>query len=278
MAEFEVFNGMVESGCPEIPDNSCDLVVTSPPYFMRDGYTDDLMLELGSVIGRVLKPGARAYMVFGQISEGIDRPIEAQQLVKQGSTELLAGQTIIWVKSIVSGGWVESCGKCSSAIAVPELSRGHFQPINSNRLLNYCWEYVFSFVKKPKSKAVKLDRKAIGVPYSDKSNLKRWGSASDDLHCPGDAWFIPYSTTGAKTKKSHRHEYPEELVDRIITMNRASGGIIFDPFLGGGTTLRVGARRGMYCYGYDIDKDAVNSAANYLAELYSVQQDGHAGL
>lgn len=241
--KLQAFVGLVEQGCGAIESESCDLSIFSPPYFKRDGYSELLMRSLGSVVGRVLKPGCRAYMIFGQIKEEFDRPIRAQQLVLEGSEDqLVAGQTISWIKSI----------------AVDGLARGHFQPINSSFIMNYCWEYVFCFVKKPTKEQRPLARKAIGVPYADPTNVKRWKSSGDNLHCPGDAWFVPHPTTGATMKKAHRHEFPEELVRRLIVLNDLPpDSMVFDPFLGGGTTARVALSLKMRACGYDKNAVAV---------------------
>lgn len=257
---LEAHVGKVEDGCPEILDTSADFSLFSPPYFKRDGYTPELMLSVGKVLGRVLKPGARAYMVFGQIKEGLDRPLEAQRLVLAGAGgALAAGQTIIWVKSIAIGGWSEdvTCPKCAHGFKhkVPVLSRGHFQPINSPDLLNYCWEYVFCFVKQPKTALRPMDRLSIGVPFTHKGNLTRGTRGKNgDVHCIGDVWYIPYETTGATAKKTHRHEFPEELAEKAISVaGIPAGSMVYDVFLGGGTTARVAQRNRMSACGYDMN-------------------------
>jgi len=258
--------GRIEDGCPDLETGSVDFSLFSPPYFKRDGYTPALMRGVGKVLARVMKPGARAYMVFGQILEDLDRPLEAQRLILEGANgELAAGQTIIWVKSIAVGGWTESahCPACSVEVDthIPVLSRGHFQPISSPNLLNYCWEYVFSFVRTPVECAAKLNRIGIGVEFADKSNLKRGTRGKNgDVHCPGDAWFVPHQTTGNTTKKTHRHEFPEELARRLIVLaNPPASGMVCDLFLGGGTTALTAKKLGFNACGYDCNPDAVTA-------------------
>lgn len=261
MTKGSFYVGDVSDGCPEIEDESCDLIVTSPPYFKRNGYTDELMSTLGDVFARVLKPGGRAHVIFGQIKEKLDRPLDAQREIMIGGMGKLApGQTIIWVKSIAVGGWVEQCPACAHKHRTELVSRGHFQPINSDHLLNYCWEYVFGFVKRPEKDAYPLDRKAkgVGVAYADKTNIKRWKNASDAVHCPGDVWFIPYETTGLTTKKMHRHEFPLELARKLIVSSGIpAGSTVFDPFVGGGTTSIAASSCGMNSLGYDISEKTV---------------------
>ena len=264
MAEATFYVGDTVDGCPEVDDESCDLIITSPPYFKRDGYSDNLMSALGDVFARVLKPGGRAYVIFGQIKEKLDRPFDVQREIMIGGLNKLApAQTIIWVKSIAVGGWTEQCPQddCKTKWRTEIVSRGHFQPINSPHLLNYCWEYVLGFVKQPEKDAHPLDRKnpRVGVGYADKTNEKRWASAGK-LHCPGDVWFLPYETTGKTSKKVHRHEFPLELAHRLIVVSGIpKGSTVFDPFVGGGTTCYAARAQGMNSIGYDISEGTVAS-------------------
>lgn len=261
MASGSFYVGDVADGCPEVSDLSCDLIITSPPYFKRNGYTDDLMRSLGEVFARTLKPGCRAYVIISQVKEKLDRPFDAQrEIIAGGGGRLIPGQTIIWTKSIAVGGWVEKCPSCNHKKRTETVSRGHFQPINSKHLYNYCWEYVLSFMKKSEKDAHPLNRKGIGVPYADKTNIKRWKNAADAVHCPGDIWYIPYETTGSTIKKAHRHEFPMELGRRLIVGSGIpTGSTVFDPFVGGGTTCFAANGCGMNSFGYDINENAVDA-------------------
>ena len=259
MANGSFYVGDIADGCPDIRNESCDLIITSPPYFKRNGYSDSLMYKLGEAAVRVLKPGARAYVIIGQVKEKLDRPFDAQREIMSGARGQLApGQTIIWVKSIAVGGWAAKCPSCDNKHRTEVVSRGHFQPINSKHLLNYCWEYVISFIKKPEGSAHPLDRKGIGVAYADQSNVTRWKNAADAVHCPGDVWFIPYETTGSSMKKVHRHEFPLELARRLVVGSGIpKGASVFDPFVGGGTTCFAANSCGMESFGYDLRENAV---------------------
>jgi len=225
---------------PDIPAQSVHLVVTSPPYKTKDGYSPVLMRALGRLVGRVLRSDGMVFINFGQLKEDFRRPYEAA-LLFQDASGLTFGQTIAWVKSI----------------AMDDKQQGHYQPINSKSILNYCWEPIFTFWYEPPT----LDRLALGVPFADKSNLARGNRGKHgDLHCAGDVWFVPYVTTGAKAKKAHRHEYPEEVVRRCIAVSGFAEGTLLEPFLGSGTTVAVAQSMGLSAWGLDIDTDAVETA------------------
>lgn len=191
------------------------------------------------------------FLNFGQLREDFWRPQQAANMVWNGSVNQLSpGQTIAWIKSI----------------AIDGHQTGHFQPINSDKILNYCWEPIFTFYKPPEKP---MDRLSIGVPYADKSNLKRGTRGKNgDLHCGGDAWFIPYKTTGPKTKKKHRHEFPEALVEKCLRVSGVGwGATVLEPFCGSGTTALVAKRLGMNAVVIDSDSEALATAQSRWNEV-----------
>jgi len=219
-----------------------DAVVTSPPYKTKDGYGDDLMIDLGTVLSGCMKPGARAFINFGQLKEDFARAMSIPMLVTM-TNDLKVGQTIIWAKSVVVDG----------------AQRGHYQPIRSDHILNYCWEFIFTFVKPPERK---LDRLSIGVGFADKTNLTRGTRGKNgDKHCAGDIWLIPYKTTGAQRKKKHVYEFPEELVERCLKVSDLTpGATVLDPFGGSGTTACVAKKLGYNSVIIDRNQDCLEIA------------------
>jgi site-specific DNA-methyltransferase (adenine-specific) len=240
--EIEVLDAQIRRGTTELPPAVVDLVVMSPPYKRKDGWHPRLMDCVGNLVGHMLKPGGRVFLNFGQLREDYERPYVAAQALARGGN-LRFGQTIAWVKSI----------------AIDGHQTGHFQPINSDKILNYCWEPIFTLYKPPEPT---FDRLSVGVPYADKSNLARGTRGKNgDLHCAGDVWFVPYSTTGSTTKKAHRHEFPEELVERCIRVaNLPPGATVMDPFCGSGTTACVAKRLGFGGITIDRDLEALKGA------------------
>lgn len=213
----------------KVPTESIDVIITSPPYKEEDGYTDHLMNHFGFLCREKLHPSGRVFFNFAQLKSDFARPFKAAQIVAKAG-ELTFEQTIIWVKSIAING----------------EQKGHYQPINSAHILNYCWEYIFVFSKgRPKP----LNRLSIGVPFADKTNLTRGTrGAHGDLHCGGDIWFIPYETTGQTDKKAHKYEFPKELVRRCLLLaNCTAGDTVLDPFAGSGTVGAVAESLGINC-------------------------------
>jgi site-specific DNA-methyltransferase (adenine-specific) len=167
--------------------------------------------------------------------------------------------TIHWIKSIS----IER----ESGVA----SYGHFKPINSQRYINDCHEYVFHFTPEGKSK---IDRLAIGVPYTDKTNIQRWSHTNgQDKRCRGNTWFIPYKTIHQRAKqRPHPATFPVELASKCIRLHGKRDATVLDPFLGIGHSA-IAAKE---CadlveqfIGFDIDEEYLKIAAELVECSYS---------
>jgi site-specific DNA-methyltransferase (adenine-specific) len=91
--------------------------------------------------------------------------------------------------------------------------------------------------------AVKLKRKVI-APYRDtEGNPKDWSENEDGnyrLTHPSNIWTditIPFWSMPENT--DHPTQKPEKLIAKLILASTLSNGVVFDPFLGSGTTAVV---------------------------------------
>ncbi|UYP48094.1 hypothetical protein NEF87_004379 [Candidatus Lokiarchaeum ossiferum] len=225
----------------EIPDDFIDLIITSPPYNRGKNYSaddnqfyDDNMPEedylsfltaVWKECFRVSKEKALFFLNIGDSAQdqGISEKV-AQSAVNAGWHRV---QDIIWIKSI--------------------YGKGHYTPSGGNRRFNNIWEHVYMFAKN--ARAYKLNPKAIGIPYADKSNVGRYGEV--DMRDAGNVWHICYEkTTGASVKKGHDAPFPLGLPYRCIKCVPGATRIL-DPFLGTGTTLAATRLLGVEGYGYE---------------------------
>lgn len=217
----------------EIKDLSIDLVISSPPYKDKDGYSPKLIRNVASELNRVMKPGTSAFINFGHLAKEKGRALEC---AKEFEKYLNWVDTIIWVKSNPFNG-------------------GHYTPINSEYMMNNMWEYIFQFSK---GKA-KIDRLSLGIPYMSKSNIKRYGKFDDsqnqqDIRCAGNVWYVGYPTIQNKSQKPHKDMFPEEIPIRCIKLSGIEpGSLILDPFMGSGTTARAANSMKMNSVGYEIN-------------------------
>jgi len=240
-----------------LPAGSIDLVVTSPPYNLGIRYSkfSDRADRAGYLqwcktwaaeIARLLK---RSGSFFLNVGASPANPMFPHELVLELRHLFVLQNTIHWIKSI-------SVEEKKDEI----VSRGHFKPINSRRFLNHCHEYLFHLTPEGKTP---IDRLALGVPYQDKTNVKRWShTRGSDLRCRGNTWFIPYQTIQSREKeRPHPATFPVQLAEWCIKLHGVSRiETMLDPFLGIGNSAVAAQRCGVKRFiGFEIDK-------NYFAE------------
>lgn len=101
-----------------------------------------------------------------------------------------------------------------------------------------------------------------------------------------DVWEIPYINSQAIERLGYPTQKPEELIERIIKASSNPGDIVFDCFMGSGTTQAVAMKLGRKFIGADINLGAIqitekrllniqkelkNSKDNYIGfEVYNV--------
>lgn len=260
--QVEIYHGDCVAGMACLPEQSVDLVVTSPPYNLgikygryRDDQARGAYLEWcvswGEGIRRVLKDDGSLFLNIGASPSN---PMLPHELVATFADRFFALQnTIHWIKAIT----------IDDEEGDAPISRGHFKPISSPRYLNDCHEYIFHLTKEGKTP---IDRLAIGVPYADKSNIARWGHTEGrDRRCRGNTWFIPYRTIRDRnSERPHPASFPPELVQNCIRLHGHTADVtLLDPFLGIGNTVlaaqNLGVRR---VIGFDVDEGYLQVAAD----------------
>ena len=173
-------------------------------------------------------------------------------------------QNIIhWIKSIA----IDQASAGAAAGLRRDLAVGHYKPINSNRFLNDCHEFIFHL--SPQG-STSLDRLALGVPYQDQSNIGRWRAAADGVRCRGNTWFIPYETIQSRDRdRPHPASFPSRLPEQCLRLHGLKRiERVMDPFNGLGSTAVACARLGVPDFiGVDIDKTYLDAAAERVRNL-----------
>jgi site-specific DNA-methyltransferase (adenine-specific) len=252
----------------QMPGESVDVIVTSPPYNLgiryskyEDSLSQTEYLEWTSrwiaAAARVLKPHGSLFLNVGTRPSD---PWTALDVAQAARAHLRLQNIIHWVKSIAID--QESTGAASGLTR--DLAVGHYKPINSDRFLNDCHEFVFHFTPLGDTR---LDRLALGVPYQDPSNITRWRAASDGVRCRGNTWFIPYETIQRRDRdRPHPATFPSRLPEQCLRLHGLrSIETVMDPFTGLGSTAVACARLGVNFVGAEIDEIYLEEAVERTA-------------
>lgn len=252
-----------------LPDNSIDLIVTSPPYADQrkstyGGISPDKYVEwflpISEQLLRVLKPsGTFVLNIKEKVVDG-ERSTYVMELIlamrKQG---WLWTEEFIWhKKNSYPGKW-------------------------PNRFRD-AWERLLQFNK---SKKFAMYQEEVMVPMGDwaKSRLKNLSDTDKrrDNSKVGSGfgknisnWIdrekayptnVLHLATECNNKK-HSAAFPEELPEWFIKLFTKEGDMVLDPFAGSGTSLFVAERMGRSAIGIEIMEEYYKMIKNQLEEPY----------
>ena len=252
-----------------IEAGSVDVLVTSPPYNLGtpySGYDDSIPREeyldwieaWAESVSRALSEEGSVFLNTGAKPSDPSVPF---QVLGRLQNHFRLQNVIHWIKSISI--LKEDVGDYPNITG--NIGVGHFKPINSPRYLNDCQEYIFHLTK---TGSVPLDRLAVGVEYQDKSNLKRWKSARNDLRCRGNNWFVPYKTIRSRNKqRPHPASFPVKIPRMCIQLHGVERTeLVVDPFLGIGASGIAAAELGIDFAGFEMDPEYFEAARERITD------------
>lgn len=232
-----------------MPEESVDLVVTSPPYDnLREynGYSFDFE-NIAKELFRVLKEGGVVvWVVNDQTFKGSESGTSFRQALYFKEIGFNLHDTMIWVKD--GGG-----------------------AIGSNKCYTQNFEYMF-VLSKGTPKTVNLlydkpnqsygkDKSGVGRRRVDGSHKIEQRKPSKEFSKRNNWWYIP-----PQKGVGHPAVFPDSLArDHILSWSN-EGDIIYDPFAGSGTTLFQAELLGRKWIGSEISEEYVDIANNRLAQ------------
>lgn len=210
-----------------IPDNSVQLVITSPPYNIGKEYEkkldlDDYLHQQEAVIKeciRCLSPrGSICWQVGNYVDKGSIIPLDTVLYPIFSGNGLTMRNRIIW----------------------------HFEHgMHCNKRFSGRYETVIWFTKSD-NYTFNLDPVRIPQKYPGKKYFK--GPKAGEYSCnplgknPGDVWIIPNVKANHVEKTDHPCQFPVELIERFVLSMTNEDDWVIDPFLGSGTTLIAALR------------------------------------
>ncbi len=235
----------------QIPDESMQLVVTSPPYNIGKEYERKLNLNLyleqqASVIKectRVLSEhGSICWQVGNYVDNGAIIPLDTVLYPIFSSLGLKMRNRIIW----------------------------HFEHgLHCSRRLSGRYETIIWFTKS-KNYVFNLDPVRIPQKYPGKKYFK--GPKTGQYSCnplgknPGDIWLIPNVKSNHIEKTDHPCQFPVELVERLVLSMSNKGDWVLDPFLGTGSSIIAAVRHDRRGAGAETVKKYINLAIDRIKE------------
>lgn len=234
----------------KMPDNFIDLTVTSPPY-------DNL----------------RTYKGYSFDFENVAK--ELYRVTKQGGV-------VVWVVDDATVNGSETLTSFRQALYFKDIGfnvhdtmiyQTNKPPMNDNRYQKD-FEYMFVFSKgKPKTfNPIMVETQHPNVlnkggnRNADGSKKERtYINKTGNIKVKGNIWYLPRSSkSGDEFSRKHPATYPEQLAkDHIISWSNEND-LIYDPFMGSGTTAKMAILNNRKYIGSEISKDYCEIAEQRL--------------
>ena len=133
-------------------------------------------------------------------------------------------------------------------------------------------EDIWFAVKNPNDYYFDLDavkqRRRVLAPYRQKGQPKDWEETEEGRFrttCPSNFWddiTVPFWSMPENT--DHPTQKPEKLIAKLILASSKEGDLVFDPFLGSGTTAVVAKKLGRRYCGIELNLDYLLLTAKRL--------------
>lgn len=100
----------------------------------------------------------------------------------------------------------------------------------------------------------------------------------EDKVLPSDTWYIATINAMAKEKANYPTQKPEKLLEKIIMASSNPGDLVFDCFMGSGTTQAVAMKLGRRFIGADINLGAVQTTTKRLLSVGKELEDNQTSM
>jgi len=245
-----LFNENCLETMSRMADESIDMVLTSPPYDnlrTYNGYAFDFE-AISKELTRIIKPGGVIVWVVGdQTIKGSESGTSFRQALSFIQNGLNLHDTMIWQKT------------------------NPMPKVKTKRYFD-CFEYMFVFSKgQPKSfNPIMQPTKQGGKIYN--STTKQITAGKERVQktfvlnherFKDNIWPIAV----AQNKTGHSAVFPLQLAnDHVITWSQLND-LIYDPFMGSGTTAIAAAKHGRRWVGSEISSEYAEMAMKRIEEM-----------
>ena len=259
-----IYNGDCLEVMKKFPDGYIDLTVTSPPYDnLRtyngniDQWTFEKFQEIAKQLYRITTDGGVVVWVVGDATiKGSETGSSFKQALYFMECGFNLHDTMIYKKN--------GTGACGS-----------------NKCYWQAFEYMFVFSKnqistvnritngKPRTKGGKVAGRFTkdGVQKIDNRS-----PAEGKEQIRDNVWIYNVGGASGDDKVKHPAKFPESLAqDHILSWSNV-GDIVFDPFMGSGTTGKMATIESRRFIGSEIDGTYYELAKKRLSDTVSVQQ------
>ena len=237
----KIFNEDCVETMSRMSDGFVDLVVTSPPYDnlrVYEGYSFDFEAVSSELFRVVAADGVVVWVVGDATVRGSETGSSFRQVLRFLDVGFKLHDTMIFEKN-------------SSTFPARRSSNRYTQ----------IFEYMFVFAKGRVEADLICDKPNKWAGFKDYSG--KLSNPVPDFSPRTNIWRYVTSMNGVK----HPAPFPEGLAgDHILTWSKP-GDIVYDPFMGSGTTAKMAKVHGRHFVGSEISENYCKIANERVADL-----------
>ncbi len=226
------------SVCPLLPRESVDLIIADPPYNLTKSFHSSTFA----------KKKTADYEAYTRQWLSLVNPL----LKPDGSIYVCCD----WETSLIIGRVLGDYFKIRNRITW-QREKGRGAKANWKNGLEDIWFATKSDTYTFNLEAVKI-RKKVVAPYRVDGKPKDWTETETGNYrdtCPSNFWddiTVPFWSMPENT--AHPTQKPEKLIAKIILASSRRGDMVFDPFLGSGTTSVVAKKLRRHYLGVEAEE------------------------
>lgn len=232
-----------------MPNEYIDLIVTSPPYDNLREY-EGIVFDYKKIFPemyRVLKiGGVLVWIVNDQTFSGNDWNKQKENPLFEAKSP---GESLTSLRHAL---FAQECGFWVWDTMTYDKPSPAYPPVKEDKRYGQVWEYMFVFTKgEPKTVNLLADRRNITAGSKSRST----GKVREEFGIRYNKWeYMVGVMEKGKDKAASLHPavFPDKLpLDHIQTWTN-EGDLVYDPFLGSGTTMKVAAILKRQCIGSEL--------------------------
>lgn len=233
-----------------MPDASIDLVVTSPPYDnlrTYNGYSFEFK-AIAAELTRVLKPGGVIVWIVGDATvKGSETGTSFEQALHFKSLGLNLHDTMIWQKTN----------------PMPKVkTKRYFDVFEFMFVFSKGQPATFNPIMQPTKFGGRVYDSTVKQITAGKERIRKTFVLNAERY-KDNIWQIAV----AQNKTAHTAVFPEQIaIDHVTTWSN-EGDLVYDPFMGSGTTAVAALKLGRQWVGSEISSEYCDIANARLQEV-----------
>ena len=232
----KIYNEDCLDGIKKIDDNSVDLILTDPPYCLGKDYGNDsdtknpkeylewMYKWIDSILPKLKESGSMYIFLSWQYSSEIFFYIKNRMIMVN---------EIIWDRKVPSmGGSTRKFTSVHDNIGLFAKNKNYYFNLDEVRIP------YDEKTKKARSRSIFIGAKWLEVGYN-----------------PKDIWSHSRLHRQDPERENHPTQKPLAIINRMVKSSCPKDGIVFDPFMGSGTTAISCIRNDRKYTGFEVNRD-----------------------